>query len=129
MTNKILLGAMSVLFAGSALQAAPVTNLRQLNQERRIDAGTRSGKLTRAEAARLKTEQRNIAQLERQPQGAARRTSYGCRQATDPDAAGTSQPPHPRTEKRHAARAKPLEALSAELSHRAGRSRRSARHS
>ena len=35
-------------------------NARQANQERRIDAGVRSGKLTPAEAARLKEEQRQI---------------------------------------------------------------------
>ena len=46
-------------------QAAPVVNVRQANQERRIDAGTRSGKLTHREAARLKSEQRAIAMEEK----------------------------------------------------------------
>lgn len=42
-----------------AMAAAPV-NVRQLNQERRIDAGLRSGKLTRAEAERLRAQQASI---------------------------------------------------------------------
>ena len=57
-----LLGALGL---GAAAQAAPVVNLRQANQERRIDAGTRSGKLTHREAARLKAEQRQIAMQEK----------------------------------------------------------------
>jgi hypothetical protein len=54
------------LTAGAAAQAESPVNARQLNQERRIDAGKRSGKLTNAEAARLKAEQRSIARLESQ---------------------------------------------------------------
>jgi hypothetical protein len=53
------------LLSVSSAQAQHPTNIRQLNQERRIDAGTRSGKLTRAEAARLKSEQAAISRLER----------------------------------------------------------------
>lgn len=53
----------AALTLGAAAQAERPANLRQLNQERRIDAGMRSGKLTRAEANRLKGEQRAIAQL------------------------------------------------------------------
>lgn len=41
--------------------AAPAANLRQLNQERRIDAGVRSGKLTPHEAGVLRSQQRAIA--------------------------------------------------------------------
>lgn len=48
------------LFAVAAPSVAAV-NVRQLNQERRIDAGVRSGKLTRHEARVLKSEQRLIA--------------------------------------------------------------------
>ena len=50
--------------AGVATAQSPV-NARQFNQERRIDAGVRSGKLTRAEEARLKAQQRSIALEER----------------------------------------------------------------
>lgn len=57
-----LLGALGF---GAVAQAAPVVNVRQANQERRIDAGKRSGKLTHAEAARLKAEQRQIAMQEK----------------------------------------------------------------
>lgn len=56
----------AALTMGAAAQAEQPVNARQLNQERRIDAGKRSGKLTHAEANRLKAEQRSIAQLERQ---------------------------------------------------------------
>lgn len=54
-----------VAIGTTAVAQSPV-NVRQANQERRIDAGERSGKLTRAEQARLKSEQRSIAQLEKQ---------------------------------------------------------------
>jgi len=54
-----------VAMGTTAIAQSPV-NVRQANQERRIDAGHRSGKLTRAEEARLKAEQRSIARLERQ---------------------------------------------------------------
>ena len=57
----IAFGAMGLTVA----QAAPVVSARQANQERRIDAGKRSGRLTNAEAARLKSEQRAIAMEER----------------------------------------------------------------
>ncbi len=69
MSKNIVMGAAGALLlgstaAGSALLAQGPANLRQLNQERRIDAGTRSGKLSPREAARLRAEQRNIARLE-----------------------------------------------------------------
>jgi len=41
--------------------AAPAANLRQLNQERRIDAGVRSGKLTPHEAEALRAQQHSIS--------------------------------------------------------------------
>ncbi|WBO21486.1 hypothetical protein [Sphingomonas abietis] len=58
----------------SGLVAAKPVNVRQLNQERRIDAGLRSGKLTHAEAASLRAQQASIraavAQMRaRHPQG------------------------------------------------------------
>ena len=60
--KKLITAALfAALGFGTVAQAAPPVNARQLNQERRIDAGRRSGKLTRAEAARLKSEQRAIA--------------------------------------------------------------------
>lgn len=55
--------ALATLAVGAAAEAQSPVNVRQANQERRIDAGTRSGKLTRSEAARLKAEQRSIARL------------------------------------------------------------------
>jgi gas vesicle protein len=59
---KRLLIAMAIgtmVASGAAMAAAPV-NVRQLNQERRIDAGLRSGKLTRSEANRLRAQQASI---------------------------------------------------------------------
>ncbi len=58
----IVAGLMALTMSAAADAQSPV-NARQLNQERRIDAGERSGKLTRTEAYRLKTEQRSIARL------------------------------------------------------------------
>ncbi len=52
-------GAMALLAVATPSVAA--VNVRQLNQERRIDAGVRSGKLTPYEARKLKSEQRLIA--------------------------------------------------------------------
>ena len=65
--NKIITAlclAATTISAGAS--AATPVNARQVNQERRIDAGKRSGKLTNAEAMRLKAEQRSIARLESQ---------------------------------------------------------------
>ena len=45
--------------------AGPI-NARQINQERLIDAGERSGKLTRGEANMLNAEQRTIRRLDNQ---------------------------------------------------------------
>ena len=53
----LMLGTMTL--AGTAQAEKPV-NVRQLNQERRIDAGVRSGKLSPREAARLRAQQRSI---------------------------------------------------------------------
>lgn len=44
-------------------QASAEVNVRQFNQERRIDAGRRSGKLTAAEGRKLRNEQRAISRL------------------------------------------------------------------
>lgn len=63
MMRMLTLGVMALGMAGGlTVQASAQLNVRQLNQERRIDAGERSGKLTRGEAARLDREQRAIKQ-------------------------------------------------------------------
>ena len=61
---KTLLTALATaaLIAGSASAAV---NVRQLNQQRRIDAGVRSGKLTHREAANLRSQERYIQNLEK----------------------------------------------------------------
>jgi hypothetical protein len=61
--TALLVGLVTV---GTAAAAQSPVNVRQANQERRIDAGHRSGKLTHSEDARLKSEQRSIARLEKQ---------------------------------------------------------------
>lgn len=58
----LALGALTI--AGAAAAESPV-NVRQANQERRIDAGHRSGKLTNHETMRLKAQQRSIAMEEK----------------------------------------------------------------
>ncbi len=67
--KKILISvlAVSALTAAAApAMAAPWQNInqRQAQLDRRIDQGVRSGQLTRNEAYRLRTEFRQIAQLE-----------------------------------------------------------------
>lgn len=61
MKKLILALAGMAVFAGS--MPAMADTIRQLNQERRIDAGRRSGKLTAAEAARLRAQQNSIKAL------------------------------------------------------------------
>lgn len=61
----LTLGAGGLLLAGAAQAASPV-NVRQANQERRIDAGARSGKLSRTEAGRLHAQQGSIKAYEAQ---------------------------------------------------------------
>ena len=59
--KKLIIALSAGLMAiGAAAPAAAVVNVRQLNQDRRIDAGVRSGKLTPAEASKLHAEQRAI---------------------------------------------------------------------
>lgn len=64
---KKLITALALASMGAAIslaaaaQADPPANLRQLNQERRIDAGVRSGKLSPHEAATLRGQQHAIA--------------------------------------------------------------------
>ncbi len=70
-TILFAIGLAAIGLAGAASAADPV-NLRQINQERRIDAGHRSGKLTRAETDRLKAQQASISHEE-----AAMRARHG----------------------------------------------------
>ena len=59
--NKPLFAAIAGLALLSvAAPAAAAVNARQLNQQRLIDAGVRSGKLTPHEASVLRNEQRSI---------------------------------------------------------------------
>lgn len=60
MKKTIIALALGALTLAGAAQAQLATKARELNQERRIDAGQRSGKLTHAEAARLDREQKSI---------------------------------------------------------------------
>lgn len=60
MKRPLIALALAALVAPGIASAAPTVNVRQLNQERRIDAGLRSGKLTRSEAARLRAQQAQI---------------------------------------------------------------------
>ncbi|HEY0269465.1 MAG TPA: hypothetical protein VGC10_00580 [Sphingomonas sp.] len=55
--SALMLAAFGLATATSAMAQ---TNLRQLNQERRIDAGVRSGKLAPGEAATLRGQQHAI---------------------------------------------------------------------
>ncbi|PXA87874.1 hypothetical protein DMC47_31180 [Nostoc sp. 3335mG] len=60
MKRLLITAAIGTMIASSAAVAATPVNVRQLNQERRIDAGLRSGKLTRGEADRLRAQQASI---------------------------------------------------------------------
>ncbi len=64
MKRIIITAALCAMACGGVASAAAPVNARQLNQERRIDAGVRSGKLTHAEAARLKAQQAAIKREE-----------------------------------------------------------------
>ena len=59
MKRPLIAVALAVLVTPGIALAGHV-NTRQINQERRIDAGHRSGKLTDAEVARLKAQQDSI---------------------------------------------------------------------
>ena len=72
----IALGATTL--AGGAQAIERPVNARQLNQERRIDAGVRSGKLSPREAARLKRQQAAI-----RADAAHRRATHGGLTARD----------------------------------------------
>jgi hypothetical protein len=59
-------GIICIMAAGTAMAGTndPVVEQRQINQERRIDQGVRSGRLTPAEAGRLEAQQARIEQRE-----------------------------------------------------------------
>lgn len=61
--RKILIAMMLCVPALAVSAADAQVNARQLNQERRIDAGRRSGKLTAHEAMKLRGEQRSIRMM------------------------------------------------------------------
>lgn len=65
MKSIALFAALAALTTGSIAAAASI-NVRQINQKRLIDAGKRSGKLTRSEAHQLDAEQRAITRLHNQ---------------------------------------------------------------
>lgn len=66
MKKTIIALALGALTLAGAAPAQLATKARELNQERRIDAGQRSGKLTHAEAGRLDREQQSIKRYEAQ---------------------------------------------------------------
>ncbi len=72
MKRTLLALALGAATLAGAAQAERPVNARQLNQERRIDAGVRSGKLSPREAARLKRQQAAIRADE-----AHRRAAHG----------------------------------------------------
>ena len=64
--NKTVTAIVAALsLAAVAAPAGAVVNARQLNQERNIDAGVRSGKLTPREASTLRAEVRAIERQKR----------------------------------------------------------------
>lgn len=65
--KKIILSFLIVLLVASIswAQSTPVIDQRQQNQQARINQGVVSGEVNRAEAARLRAEQRHIRRTER----------------------------------------------------------------
>ena len=64
MRKTVMMLAAVGLFAGTAAQADIRIDARQANQQRQIDAGGRSGKLSRAERDTLTAEQHAIKRQE-----------------------------------------------------------------
>ncbi len=64
MKNSVLVLTTVGIALGAVSTANAAINLRQLNQQRLIDAGYRSGKLTGQERDRLKAQQRSIVALQ-----------------------------------------------------------------
>ena len=65
MKRTLMVLATASLFIGTAAQADIAIDARQVNQARQIDAGKRSGRLTRNERDILTNEQRRIKRVER----------------------------------------------------------------
>jgi hypothetical protein len=68
MKKIILLASIFILTAGSILFAqdsTPVVDKRQKRQQARVQQGVAAGEVTRAEARRLRAEQRHIRRAER----------------------------------------------------------------
>ena len=71
--------ALMSLAATLPVSVSAAVNARQIDQQRRIDAGKRSGKLTERERLRLKAEQRSIVRMQHRMkarQRAAERNIY-----------------------------------------------------
>jgi hypothetical protein len=64
MNKMTIMAAFAVSAIASPVFAAGPINVRQLDQERLIDAAARTGKLTRAEENMLNADQRSIRRLE-----------------------------------------------------------------
>ncbi len=77
MTKTLTAVIAALSLASLAVPAAAAINARQLNQERNIDAGVRSGKLTRAEARTLRAE---VDAIERQKERFTMRGGYSARE-------------------------------------------------
>lgn len=63
MRNTLIAALAASLAVAAIAPAAAQINVRQVNQDRRIDAGHRSGKLSPAEYRQLKAQQRSITRL------------------------------------------------------------------
>lgn len=60
MRNTLIAALAATLAVTATMPATAQINVRQVNQQRRIDAGHRSGKLSPAEYRHLKAQQRSI---------------------------------------------------------------------
>jgi hypothetical protein len=74
--KKIMLGSLFFLFVAvfAHAQSTPVADKREQNQRARIREGAASGETTRAETAKLKSEQRHIRRTERRAKADGRVT-------------------------------------------------------
>ena len=65
--KKLIFASLFLLFLAATVhaQSTPVVDERQQIQQRRINQGVASGEVTRIEAARLRSEQRQVKRAER----------------------------------------------------------------
>jgi hypothetical protein len=65
--KKIIFGSLFLLFFAvlAHAQSTPVVDQRQQNQRARVREGVASGEVNRAEAAKLRSEQRGVRRTER----------------------------------------------------------------